>query len=374
MSNGKQTQNTGKTENQKIFTQGFDDASLPGDDETWRLLSVYADGEATPAEIAEVEAMILSNPAFASDLNFLQMSGEGVRSYTEVEPPLTLTDSILAKTSHRKTLAQRVQSWFAERNPSLAPRVYRYSFAATASLLVLGIWFSTHKTVKPPVAPSANVASNAKPQPVAIAPEIVPTSTSKHDIVRTDPAPATKKTPSAPKRIEDVIHVEPATLIVPARNADARKVAKSDEIATRQDHLKKNETRPVRNGAELASNGFQNPGNPNPRLEERHIAVNQVASDSSHDASLGHDLDTQPTLVNTNEVITASKPNESSVTSARPINKISYMANNTAPNPEIMRASLNMDMKRSLAEANRELKRESASSPQFKASIVLGSF
>ncbi|HZT42780.1 MAG TPA: hypothetical protein VFA07_11500 [Chthonomonadaceae bacterium] len=80
-----------------------------GDDEAiWRLLNVYADGEATPEEAAQVEALLRADPARYQDMAFLRLTAESARSLTEVEPPETLRQAIFAATIYRPTLAQRV--------------------------------------------------------------------------------------------------------------------------------------------------------------------------------------------------------------------------------------------------------------------------
>src|SRR5689334_18888451 len=78
-------------------------AFLEGDEALWTLLSVYADGEATPEEAAQVEALLRSDPTYAREFSFLQMSAETIQTIGEVEPPLSLRDSILATTTRRKT-------------------------------------------------------------------------------------------------------------------------------------------------------------------------------------------------------------------------------------------------------------------------------
>src|SRR5579871_4299303 len=57
------------------------------DEAIWRLLSVYADGEATPEEAAHVEALLRADPARCQDLAFLRMTAANARSLPEVEPP-----------------------------------------------------------------------------------------------------------------------------------------------------------------------------------------------------------------------------------------------------------------------------------------------
>src|SRR5262245_62144351 len=114
------------------------------DDPLWTLLSVYADGEATPEEAAQVEALLRSDPAYARDLSFLQMSAKTVQTLGEVEPPVSLRDSILDATSRRKSVTQRVLAWCGSLAHSLtAPTTMRAAFAtAAAAVLLLGLFLS----------------------------------------------------------------------------------------------------------------------------------------------------------------------------------------------------------------------------------------
>ena len=75
--------------------KGFpaDDAD-PGDDAIWDLLSLYVDGEATPEQAAQVEAMLRSNPAYAKDLEFLRLTGDTVRTFEEVDAAREVANKI----------------------------------------------------------------------------------------------------------------------------------------------------------------------------------------------------------------------------------------------------------------------------------------
>lgn len=149
------------------------------DDAIWTLLSVYADGEATPEEAAEVEALLKSDPALARELSFLQMSAETVHSLAEVEPPACLTDSILNATTRRKTMAQRLRAWRSSLAAAFAPgNTLRYTFTggAVAAGLLAVLFFSRHegRNVKP-------VGGVPSSPPVAATDTIKPISPAKTD-------------------------------------------------------------------------------------------------------------------------------------------------------------------------------------------------
>jgi hypothetical protein len=81
----------------------------------WELLSTYADGEATPEEIQQVEALLAADPHLAQELRFLTSTHTLTATTPEVEPPLTLRSQILSATSQRPTLRKRaaklISSW-----------------------------------------------------------------------------------------------------------------------------------------------------------------------------------------------------------------------------------------------------------------------
>src|SRR5947207_8638400 len=91
------------------------------DDALWELLSVYADGEATPEEAARVEAMLRADPAWARRLDFVRLTADSVHSLPEVEPPAALRESIFVATSRRRSLANRLAAAWGDFRRSLAP-------------------------------------------------------------------------------------------------------------------------------------------------------------------------------------------------------------------------------------------------------------
>jgi hypothetical protein len=123
------------------FFEAEDDEAL------WTLLSVYADGEATPEEAAKVEALLRSDPVAARELSFLQMSAETIQTLGEVEPPAFLQDSILAATTRRKSVAQRMLAWATDltRSVTAVPSI-RIAFAGSAVLAgLLAVLFLTRQ-------------------------------------------------------------------------------------------------------------------------------------------------------------------------------------------------------------------------------------
>lgn len=102
------------------------------DEAVWRLLSIYADGEATPEEAARVEALLQSDPATFRDLAFLRMAADSARSQIEVEPPERLRQAIFAATVHRPTLARRVATGWGVLYRALTSQSGRYALPAGA--------------------------------------------------------------------------------------------------------------------------------------------------------------------------------------------------------------------------------------------------
>jgi hypothetical protein len=138
------------------------------DEALWDLLSAYMDGEATPEEAAQAEALLQEDPAVARDFEFLRMTSVSARSWVEVEPPAALREAIFAATSHRRTLAQRVVVGWSELRYTLASGVGRYALPAgalaAAGLAALLLWPRHPSPLPavgtPPQAPSNWVASN----------------------------------------------------------------------------------------------------------------------------------------------------------------------------------------------------------------------
>lgn len=160
-----------------------DMATEEADDALWELFSVYVDGEATPEEAAQVEAMLLSSPAYARDFAFLKQASESARTYVEVEPPASLRDSIFAATTRRPTLARRALAAWTDFQGSLRPNFTRYGLPAgalAAGLAAFALWPRPANTpvVRPAPQPDKEIAKVLPPKdnelPAPPAPAINP--------------------------------------------------------------------------------------------------------------------------------------------------------------------------------------------------------
>jgi anti-sigma factor RsiW len=137
------------------------------DEALWELLSVYADGEATPEEAQKVEALLRSDPAYAREFEFMRQTSASVQSYVELEPPAALRDAIFAATIRKQTFATRLGLAWDNLRRSLVPRyVVPLAGVAAAALIALAIWpthtISTHSN-PPPAAISAALSPGADP-------------------------------------------------------------------------------------------------------------------------------------------------------------------------------------------------------------------
>jgi hypothetical protein len=155
------------------------------DDALWDMLSAYVDGEATPEEAAHVEAMLRTDPAYARQREFLQMTAESARSYVEIEPPESLRAAIFAATTHRPTLARRLAAGWSDLRRALAPGALRYGLPAgalaAAAVLVVAFWphHSAVSIVKP--LPTETLAQN---QPASPPPHISSHRNGQHGVKR----------------------------------------------------------------------------------------------------------------------------------------------------------------------------------------------
>jgi hypothetical protein len=104
------------------------------DEVIWDLLSVYADGEATPDEIAQVETLLHRQPSLSSELSFMRHTAEAARTIVEVEPPSHLRSAIFAATIQRPTLARRVSMAIERWQTAFAPRTTRFALAGGACM------------------------------------------------------------------------------------------------------------------------------------------------------------------------------------------------------------------------------------------------
>jgi len=130
-------------------------------DKVWDLLSVYADGEATPHEAAMVEGHVAVCPNCARDLKFMQGTHQVLQDVPEVEPPATLRTAILAATVYRPNFGQRLVTAVRK---TLTPAPVRYGALAAAGAAAALTALVLRNGENVPVAP------NATPPVVATAP------------------------------------------------------------------------------------------------------------------------------------------------------------------------------------------------------------
>lgn len=111
------------------------------DGRLWDLLTIYADGEATEAEKAEVETLLRSDSAYAEDFALLKQMAFQMRSFAEVDPPAHLRDAILSVTTHRPTFSRRLLTGMEALRAAFSIPTARYGGAfATAALLTFVFW------------------------------------------------------------------------------------------------------------------------------------------------------------------------------------------------------------------------------------------
>lgn len=155
----------GKNSNNNRFDWQPMTGASDGEDAVWQLLSLYVDGEATPEEAAQVEALLASDPAISRDLAFLRLSSESAQTLAEVEPPAHLRASILAATSHRPTLAHRLSAVREAMRRVLSPRyALPLGGLVAAGLLALAV-LPKHNTVSAPPAALSGTGSLAMNTP-----------------------------------------------------------------------------------------------------------------------------------------------------------------------------------------------------------------
>lgn len=118
-------------------------ADMLEEERFWVLLNVYCDGEASEAEILEVEQALRSDAQRATDLNFLRMLSDHVQAVPEIEPPASLRASILQATTQRATFGRRMLAgmealralWTGTANRVVVP-----AGAVAAAVLLTTLW------------------------------------------------------------------------------------------------------------------------------------------------------------------------------------------------------------------------------------------
>lgn len=146
-------------------------------DKVWDLLSVYADGEASPEEATIVETHVASCPDCARDLQFMMGTHEVLQDVPQVEPPVTLRSAILAATVYRPSFGQRLAETVRK---TLAPAPVRYGALAAAGAAA-ALTAVVLKSGKPPVSLQPPV-----PETVATAPVVPPAPSVDPDQPRID--------------------------------------------------------------------------------------------------------------------------------------------------------------------------------------------
>ena len=179
------------------------------DDLMWELLSLYVDGEASSEESAQVEQMLRHDAEYARAYGFMQQTSSAVRAIVEVEPPAFLRDAILAKTSHRITLAQRLSAGVATLRTQLAlPPVGRLALAGgslAACALLAGVFTARPANNGTPAA--AVVSATATPAPsVASLPAVPNTINKSHEPTTTHKLVA--KVTTAPKTLASALPIK----------------------------------------------------------------------------------------------------------------------------------------------------------------------
>lgn len=181
-------------------------AMADADDLMWELLSLYADGEASPDEAAQVEQMLRHDAEYARAYSFMQQTNSVVRAIVEVEPPAFLREAILAKTSHRLTFAQRLAAGLATLRTQLAPaHTGRWALAGgslAACALLIGVFTArpANNVDNSTTAPAADLAKASPAQTVPNSPAIPTDVNALHPPIAV-PQDAIARTNTAPKII-----------------------------------------------------------------------------------------------------------------------------------------------------------------------------
>ena len=190
----------------------FMQMDAPEDDSLWELLSVYADGEATPAESAQIESLLRSDSALKREFDFMRLASSFVAAEAEIAPPAELRDRIFAATVARPTLRRRVKTAWANFTSSLTPRYAMAGGLAGAALLTFALWpHTTNTNVNAP-----QIAQVTQPAPKQIAADAPPVTQAQPAIESANPAAVklalsnaslttAKKTPAKPTVITSAV-------------------------------------------------------------------------------------------------------------------------------------------------------------------------
>ncbi len=275
-----------------VPTDAAEDAAL------WAMLSAYVDGEATPAETAEVEHMLHSDAEYAHAYEFMRQTSLGARSFVEIEPPAHLRDAIYAATSHRPTLTKRaLDGWNRFRMSVGLPRIYiaaSGTFAATALVLIA---LSGHHSA--PVS-NSSIALGAKSRTTASATNGNPSSHSGDRLIALAPDADFGFDTDNLFKMDALsnLSLSPVKQALPSMNRDLKqatgnKFTLSPIVKTPMESLVFN--RPLKNNATpqhpvfITANVPKHDYSPNPNMDSSSVHKTQLAMVTAADSLHGHD-------------------------------------------------------------------------------------
>ena len=211
-------------------------------DSLWELLSVYADGEATPAEAAQIEALLRSDSALKRELDFMRLASSFAASEPEIAPPAELRDLIFAATVARPTFRRRLATAWTNAAASLLPRYALAGGLAGAALLTVALWpHNNGKPTAPKIATQPTTALNqiAKILPLTETEPKISVRPTGIELANAAPkASDAKPTAPAPIETKPMIVATAETKTTP-RIADANTAPKTNVISISSTHPKK---------------------------------------------------------------------------------------------------------------------------------------
>ena len=191
--------------------------NAPEDDSLWELLSVYADGEATPAEAAQIESLLRSDSALKREFDFMRLASSFVAAEPEIAPPAELRDRIFAATVARPTLRRQLARAWADFAASLTPR---YALAGgLAGIALLTFALRPHNNNQADAPQIAKVTQAETKQVAAVAPPVTSAKTANEPTIM-EKVKVAATTPSL-KDAEKTLPKSPVTM------AEGKNMAKS---------------------------------------------------------------------------------------------------------------------------------------------------
>jgi len=259
------------------------------DDALWMLLNSYADGEATPEEILQVETILRTHPEVSRDFAFLQLTSESVREFTEIEPPVSLSGAIFAATTHRITWKQRAAAWLTQFGRTLAPAPLRFGLvggALAAGVLAFVLWprHNVHPVSQPVTAQNTSPAIIQSHPPIV---KITPRN------VRPVTTPANTPIPVIPREAPGAFDLqkamESATIAhvdIPVVNKVPDRISKPVTTEVKTITVAKHDSPKIKSDAPTGI--VFSPSKIN--QEERHMALNSGDAGNTTAQSLGPDV------------------------------------------------------------------------------------